>query len=210
MIVKALGGIGKAIIGLGGSVVKTGAKIFGDDAVEAVGRGVGNVQKGIDDIVQHAVKQDEIYKAAKNKARGIKEATKDTSKAAEEAISKPKFKDDGIRFTKDNVTYERHRNPNWKEGDARKSSTNPNGHNQFLYTANGKPISGKQFGQEKAEFVRNKGTVEQITDNATENFLNNTIEKWDGLPNWAKYTGIATAGGIAGAVLFGGDDDNDN
>ena len=210
MIVKALGGIGKAIIGLGGSVVKTGAKIFGDDAVEAVGRGVGNVQKGIDDIVQHAVKQDEIYKAAKNKARGIKEATKDTSKAAEEAISKPKFKDDGIRFTKDNVTYERHRNPNWQEGDARKSSTNPNGHNQFLYTANGKPISGKQFGQEKAEFVRNKGTVEQITDNATENFLNNTIEKWDGLPNWAKYTGIATAGGIAGAVLFGGDDDNDN
>ena len=210
MIVKALGGIGKAIIGLGGSVVKTGAKIFGDDAVEAVGRGVGNVQKGIDDIVQHAVKQDEIYKAAKNKARGIKEATKDTSKAAEEAISKPKFKDDGIRFTKDNVTYERHRNPNWQEGDARKSSTNPNGHNQFLYTANGKPISGKQFGQEKAEFVRNKGTVEQITDNATENFLNNTIEKWDGLPNWAKYTGMATAGGIAGAVLFGGDDDNDN
>lgn len=210
MIVKALGGIGKAIIGLGGSVVKTGAKIFGDDAVEAVGRGVGNVQKGIDDIVQHAVKQDEIYKAAKNKARGIKEATKDTSKAAEEAISKPKFKDDGIRFTKDDVTYERHRNPNWQEGDARKSSTNPNGHNQFLYTANGKPISGKQFGQEKAEFVRNKGTVEQITDNATENFLNNTIEKWDGLPNWAKYTGIATAGGIAGAVLFGGDDDNDN
>lgn len=210
MIVKALGGIGKAIIGLGGSVVKTGAKILGDDAVEAVGRGVGNVQKGIDDIVQHAVKQDEIYKAAKNKARGIKEATKDTSKAAEEAISKPKFKDDGIRFTKDNVTYERHRNPNWQEGDARKSSTNPNGHNQFLYTANGKPISGKQFGQEKAEFVRNKGTVEQITDNATENFLNNTIEKWDGLPNWAKYTGIATAGGIAGAVLFGGDDDNDN
>ena len=210
MIVKALGGIGKAIIGLGGSVVKTGAKIFGDDAVEAVGRGVGNVQKGIDDIVQHAVKQDEIYKAAKNKARGIKEATKDTSKAAEEAISKPKFKDDGIRFTKDDVTYERHRNPNWQEGDARKSSTNPNGHNQFLYTANGKPISGKQFGQEKAEFVRNKGTVEQITDNATENFLNNTIEKWDGLPNWAKYTGMATAGGIAGAVLFGGDDDNDN
>ena len=210
MIVKALGGIGKAIIGLGGSVVKTGAKILGDDAVEAVGRGVGNIQKGIDDIVQHAVKQDEIYKAAKNKARGIKEATKDTSKAAEEAISKPKFKDDGIRFTKDDVTYERHRNPNWQEGDARKSSTNPNGHNQFLYTANGKPISGKQFGQEKAEFVRNKGTVEQITDNATENFLNNTIEKWDGLPNWAKYTGIATAGGIAGAVLFGGDDDNDN
>lgn len=210
MIVKALGGIGKAIIGLGGSVVKTGAKIFGDDAVEAVGRGVGNVQKGIDDIVQHAVKQDEIYKAAKNKARGIKEATKDTSKAAEEAISKPKFKDDEIRFTKDNVTYERHRNPNWQEGDARKSSTNPNGHNQFLYTANGKPISGKQFGQEKAEFVRNKGTVEHITDNATENFLNNTIEKWDGLPNWAKYTGMAIAGGIAGTVLFDGDDDNDN
>ena len=209
MIVKALGGIGKAIIGLGGSIVKTGAKIFGDDAVEAVGRRVGNAQKGIDDIVQHAVKQDEIYKAAKNKARGIKEATKDTSKAAEEAISKPKFKDDGIRFTKDDVTYERHRNPNWQEGDARKSSTNPNGHNQFLYTANGKPISGKQFGQEKAEFVRNKGTVEHITDNATENFLNNTIEKWDGLPNWAKYTGIATAGGIAGAVLFD-DDDNDN
>ena len=35
-------------------------------------------------------------------------------------------------------------------------------------------------------------------------------ELWDGLPDWAKYTGTAVAGGIAGAVLFGGDDDNDN
>lgn len=33
-------------------------------------------------------------------------------------------------------------------------------------------------------------------------------ELWDGLPDWAKYTGTAVAGGIAGAVLFGGDDDN--
>ena len=32
-------------------------------------------------------------------------------------------------------------------------------------------------------------------------------ELWDGLPDWAKYTGTAVAGGIAGAVLFGGDDD---
>ena len=33
-------------------------------------------------------------------------------------------------------------------------------------------------------------------------------ELWDGLPDWAKYTGTAVAGGIAGTVLFGGDDDN--
>lgn len=32
---------------------------------------------------------------------------------------------------------------------------------------------------------------------------------WDGIPQWAKYGGIAVAGGIAGAVIFGGDDDDD-
>ena len=216
---KVLGGAGKGVAKIANAVddaeaVMKNAAMNATGAISDAYRTTSNAYRTT--RMQSAKVIDEMEEGIRDaagkkiKKPKIKEATKDTSKAAEEAISKPKFKDDGIRFTKDNVTYERHRNPNWQEGDARKSSTNPNGHNQFLYTANGKPISGKQFGQEKAEFVRNKGTVEQITDNAIENFLNNTIEKWDGLPNWAKYTGMATAGGIAGAVLFGGDDDNDN
>ena len=93
LVAKMLGGIGKAVVGGGGAVLKGGAKLFGDDAVEALGRGVGKAQKGLDDIVQTAVKQDEIYKAAKNEARGIKKARKPSERATEainqQRISEP-------------------------------------------------------------------------------------------------------------------------
>ena len=75
---RMLAGIGKAVVGAGGTVLKGGAKLFGDDAVEALGRGVGKAQKSLDDIVQAAVKQDEIYKTVKNEAYSIKEAVKNT------------------------------------------------------------------------------------------------------------------------------------
>ena len=78
---RMLGGIGKAIVGTGGTVLKGGAKLFGDNAVEALGRGVGKAQKGLDDIVQSAVKQDEIYKTAVKEARGsVSNTAKDAAK----------------------------------------------------------------------------------------------------------------------------------
>ena len=80
---RMLGGIGKTIVGAGGTVLKGGAKLFGDDAVEALGRGVGKAQKGIDDVVKQAVKQDDLYKSAVKEARG---AVSDTAK---ESIKNP-------------------------------------------------------------------------------------------------------------------------
>lgn len=99
---RMLGGIGKAVVGTGGAVLKGGAKLFGDDAVETLGRTVGKAQKGIDDVVKQAVKQDDIYKAAKNKARGVKEAVRNTSDDAVEAVTrsnaKVTYSRDGDKF----------------------------------------------------------------------------------------------------------------
>lgn len=80
---RMLGGIGKAIVGAGGTVLKGGAKLFGDNTVEALGRGVGKVQKGINEVVENAVKQDELYKTAVKEARGT------VSNTAKEAIKNP-------------------------------------------------------------------------------------------------------------------------
>lgn len=83
LVAKMLGGIGKATVGAGGKILKGGAKVFGDDAVEALGRGVGKVQKGIDDVVKQAVRQDDLYKSAVKEARGT------VSDTAKNAIKNP-------------------------------------------------------------------------------------------------------------------------
>lgn len=83
LVAKMLGGIGKATVGTGGKILKGGARVFGDDAVEALGRGVGKVQKGIDDVVKQAVRQDDLYKSAVKEARGT------VSDTAKNAIKNP-------------------------------------------------------------------------------------------------------------------------
>ena len=83
LVARMLGGIGKATVGIGGTVLKGGAKLFGDNAVKALGHGVGKAQKGLDDIVQVAVKQDDLYKSAVKEARGT------VSDTAKEAIKNP-------------------------------------------------------------------------------------------------------------------------
>ena len=83
LVARMLGGIGKTVVGAGGTVLKGGAKLFGDDVVKALGHGVGKAQKGLDNIVQTAVKQDEIYKTAVKEARGT------VSDTAKEAIKNP-------------------------------------------------------------------------------------------------------------------------
>lgn len=83
LVARMLGGIGKTVVGAGGTILKGGAKLFGDDAVKVLGHGVGKAQKGLDNIVQTAVKQDEIYKTAVKEARGT------VSDTAKEAIKNP-------------------------------------------------------------------------------------------------------------------------
>ena len=83
LVAKMLGGIGKATVSAGGKILKGGARVFGDDAVEALGRGVGKVQKGIDDVVKQAVRQDDLYKSAVKEARGT------VSDTAKNAIKNP-------------------------------------------------------------------------------------------------------------------------
>ena len=98
LVAKMLGGIGKATVGAGGKILKGGARVFGDDAVEALGHGVGKVQKGIDDVVKQAVRQDDLYKSAVKEARGtvsdtaknaVKEARGTVSDTAKNAIKNP-------------------------------------------------------------------------------------------------------------------------
>ena len=199
MIVKALGGIGKAIIGLGGSVVKTGAKIFGDDAVEAVGRKVGNAQKGIEDIVQHAVKQDEIYKAAKNEERKIKKARKPSERATE-AINQQ-------RINEPITSYDyRQRIVNGKEvfekrptgaGDSAWASIDDV--TEYRDARRNSHSNTAEFTYSSAETTGNLPAVI-----AQEN-CESGAGWWDGIPGWAKLGGAAVAGGIAGAFLA--DDD---
>lgn len=97
----------------------------------------------------------------------MNEARKTTSDAAKNAANNgTDAVDNGfMRFQGENGTvYERKRNPNWQEGNVRKSSTNPYGRNQYLYTANGASISGKDFGSAKRDFVQNGGKVTTAED----------------------------------------------
>lgn len=204
MVAKTLGGLTKAAIGIGGSAAKGVSKIFGDEAVEAVGKKVGELQKGVDDIVGKAVKQDEIYKAAKNKARGIKEAsTKGSSDVVNEAISK------NSKPVAPTTSYDyRNRVVDGTEVFERR----PTGGNDSSWVS----VDGAEYGQARrnshsktSEFSY---TATETTGNlpaviAEQNASGKLSETWDGLPDWAKYTGTAVAGGIAGAVLFGGDND---
>lgn len=165
LLVKGLGGIGKTVIGAGGAVVKGGARLFGDDAVKAVGSGVGKLQNGIDDVIQHAVKQDEIYKTAKSKARKVKEANKGSGSAAKDAINAS------------------------SKSKSQKANASIEGQMSMNFDDSGNIT----------------GYTEDIIEKAS--FFDNVVEKWDGLPGWAKTTSIATAGVIAGAVLFDDDDE---
>lgn len=80
---RLITGVGKAVVGAGGGVLKGGAKLFGDDVVEALGRTVGKAQGALDDIVEASVKQDKLYKTA------VKEARETVSDTAKEAVKNP-------------------------------------------------------------------------------------------------------------------------
>ena len=201
LMIQALGGVGKAVIGAGGHVLKTGARIFGSDAVEAIGTTVGKLKGGIDNLVQTAVKQDEVYKAAQQKARGIKEAATETSDAAKQAVSK-----------KANIVYSR-------DGDK-----------YYRQVEGGKrvEIDSKTYGQANSTRIAiDKKNTPSHTGYTNSNYSSTfTIEEeiasemaesktgfWSGLGEMASdhpYIAASIAGGTglaAGGLIFGGDDD---
>lgn len=88
---------------------------------------------------------------------------------------------------------------------------------RYIDTGEGSAQSKKQF-RKNYKTPENNGPSSNASDytnilgsssasDVAEENATKLSELWDGLPDWAKYTGTAVAGGIAGAVLFGGDDD---
>ena len=88
---------------------------------------------------------------------------------------------------------------------------------RYIDTGEGSAQSKKQF-RKNYKTSENNGPSSNASDytnilgsssasDVAEENATKLSELWDGLPDWAKYTGTAVAGGIAGAVLFGGDDD---
>ena len=89
---------------------------------------------------------------------------------------------------------------------------------RYIDTGEGSAQSKKQF-RKNYKTSENNGPSSNASDytnilgsssasDVAEENATKLSELWDGLPDWAKYTGTAVAGGIAGTVLFGGDDDN--
>lgn len=183
LIAKALGGIGNAVLGAGGSLLKTGARAFGDDAVKAVGRGVGKAQSGLDDVVKRAVKQDDLYKAAKNQARGL-----DTPQSATKPVANYRnntsFRHDGASYRIQDGAYQRKSSGgNWED------------------------ITSKEYGHSRADFIGANEALEQAATNAESG-----AAAWSGVDNFVHEhpyiaAGIATGAGVAIAGLFDDDDD---
>lgn len=205
---EALQKVGTKAAGKGKMIWKTLGGEGTEEVAEKIGKETGEKLAAID------TKQASRRSVAKKYRTSINEARRGTGEAAQEAINKgtnrgTRTEDGGISFVGDDgVKYERTKNPNWKEGDVRKSSTNPNGRNQWLYTADGQSINGQRFGQAQASFKQNGGVFGAADEEVASGFLNTAKNVWDGIPGWAKTAGIATAGGIAGIALFGDDDDS--
>lgn len=196
--------MGAKAAGKGKMVWKTLGGKATKETAEAVGKETGEKLAAID------AKQAARREVADTYNKTVREARHGSGEAAQEALEKgTQGKDGTISFKGDDgVTYKRERNPNWKEGDARKSEHNPNGRNQWLYTADGQAINGQKFGQAQASFKQHGGVFGAADEEVANGIMGTLKETWDGIPGWAKTTGAITAGGIAGATLFGGDDDN--
>lgn len=197
---------------------------LGELAGKPIGFGLGKIYgattTGVDATkgVFHGAK--EAFQKSKEKTKAkretLKEATKasteeggETANVVNEAINKNANNNaNGEKtrttqsFNSNGVNYERKQNPNWKDGDKRSED-----HHQFIYYANGQEINGEQYGKAKAEFVNGGGTVDINEEEIT--IFSQLHDAWDGIPDWAKLTGVGVAGGIAGGVIFGGHDDDD-
>lgn len=195
-------------------------ELAGKPIVFGLGKIYGATTTGVDAAkgVFHGAK--EAFQKSKEKTKAKRETLKEATKASteeggktanvvNEAINKNANNNANGEKTKttqsfnsNGINYERKQNPNWKDGDKRSED-----HHQFIYYANGKEINGEQYDKAKAEFVNGGGTVDIDEDEIT--IFSQLHDAWDGIPDWAKLTGVGVAGGIAGGMIFGGHDDDD-
>ena len=204
LVARMLGGIGKATVGIGGTVLKGGAKLFGDNAVKALGHGVGKAQKGLDDIVQAAVKQDDLYKAAVKEARGTvsdtaKEAIKNPAKEviknpAKNYKTKTEFGSaDGTRYRMREVDGKKVYESKAKDGDWSQIQDQ------------GRTKASQIYGKARGEYIAyNDSLAEQVSKTAAGDGAG--IDLFQFASNHPVGTALAGLGvGIVGANIF--DDD---
>ena len=140
---------GKWGLGKAGNFLKGAARGSGlDVAASKAGRGIkevgGKAKTSLGNLKRKKVGEEATEATLKGTA---------SSKTKSAPTQKVTVGDDGtVSFTHDGVVYKKYKNPNWKEGDWRKSKDNPSGRNQFLYTADEQFINGKVFGEAKKSF----------------------------------------------------------
>ena len=197
---------------------------FINKAVKALGKGAGEIVGGVAGLGSRGAKGGKgILKEAVSgvkegakKAYGITSGSTKASKEASEQMHKKaiqKATDSAFEFKTDMNRVANVRNADFV-GPHPKDAIDNAKIVQTLDNAKNPNFVGPQVSDDKLR------SMKRAVDSANPDFVGpmpvaqEMAESgpgfWDGLPNWAKYTGIATAGGIAGAVLFGDDDDNDN
>lgn len=172
--------------------------------------------ENIDDAWEQAHKENierDVYRRFNEEAqsrgyKNAKEAEKELNndildKAAEEMLGSPEYANyqrmEKKRLKKPNH-WERKRNERQQKQQQMNNARN------VLYGQNaGVGGTGRTGG---AGTGAADGTANATGDIANAQGITDTDSSfWDGIPEWAKYGGVALAGGIAGAVIFGDDDD---
>jgi hypothetical protein len=206
---------------LGGAVHKGANKLVGGAkmAVKSIGKNADEMEELGKEIGEEVVKKnqaiDKKIHARESYKRTLKEAkhrpvSEDGDDVVSKAIQYKTKAQEANSFNYDGKQYTR-------TGDSRD--------NYEYFTREGRKgewtsISSSEYGKAKAGNVAYQAELGRQADiNGGYNdemgiaggFLGAVQETWDGIPGWAKTTGIVAAGGIAGAALLsGGDDDYDD
>lgn len=176
-----VGFTGAAAVGTVGGVIKLTGKGLVSGA-----KAVGKMKtKIIGESAEAAIKNgtDDVVEAA------VKNGTDDVVKAARKPVNNYR---NNTSFTYDGASYRR-------QGDV---------YQRKVKGGNWENVSSKEYGHSRASFISENANLEQVA-----NLEHTTVNAksgagfWDGIPGWAKTAGIATAGVIAGGVIFGDDDD---
>lgn len=190
---------------------KMAVKTFGvknADEVEKIGKEIGEEvaakNKHIDDMMEAHGSYKRTLKETKQRP-----VSEDGDDVVSQAIQYKTKVQEANSFSYDGKQYTR-------TGDSRD--------NYEYFTREGRKgewtsISSTEFGRAKAGNVAYQAELGRQADinngfndemGIANGFLGSLQQGWDGIPGWAKTAGIVTAGGIAGAALLsGGDDDYD-
>lgn len=209
MILRRLGGaVHKGANKLVGGA-KMAVKTFGvknADEVEKIGKEIGEEvaakNKHIDDMLEAQGSYKRTLKEAKRRP-----VSEDGDDVVSQAIQYKTKAQEANSFNYDGKQYTR-------TGDSRD--------NYEYFTREGRKgewtsISSSEYGKAKAGNVAYQAELGRQADinggyndemGIASGFLGTVQQTWDGIPGWAKTTGIVAAGGIAGAALLGGGDDD--